>query len=59
MANEFMFDIGFFVFFFVVGGIVGATLFKNTANIFWIAGLVVGIVVTGIRKLFVAMIQPY
>jgi len=42
--NTVMFYFSFFAFFFVVGGIVGAELFKGVENIFLIAGFSVSII---------------
>lgn len=57
--NEGMFYFSFFVFFFVFGGIVGETLFKDTDNIFLIAGFSVSIIGMFIGRFLMNLIKPY
>jgi len=53
-----MFYIGFFVFFFVVGGIVGSQIYKDTANIFLISGFIVAIIGMLIGRFVINLINP-
>lgn len=58
--NDAMFYVGFFLFFFVFGGIAGAAIFKGTENIFLISGFTVSIIGMFIGRLVMNLIsKPY
>ncbi|MGV8150938.1 MAG: hypothetical protein ACP5NV_04370 [Candidatus Woesearchaeota archaeon] len=57
--NDAMFYFGFFLFFFVFGGIAGSVVFKGVENIFLISGFCVSIFGMFIGRFLMNLVKPY
>jgi hypothetical protein len=57
MVGSGLLYLGFFAFLFVVGGIAGDILYKDMANIFWIAGAIVAIIGTIIGRFILTLMR--